>query len=213
MDWSVFVDGFLNTPKGKLLQQKVDEEYQHFEIFPKKEDIFRAFELTPLDKVRVVILGQDPYHDEGQAQGLAFSVPKGVKLPPSLRNIFKELSDDLKIPIPTSGDLSKWAKQGVLLLNTSLTVRAHQANSHQDIGWKDFTDEAIKLLNDQKQQIIFVLWGKPAQSKKVFIDLSRHKVIESPHPSPLAAYRGFFNSKPFSRINHELSEPIDWVLE
>lgn len=175
-------------------------------------DIFAAFNKTPLDKVRVVILGQDPYHNPNEANGLAFSVNEGIKFPPSLRNIFKELENDLGL-VRTNSDLSDWAEQGVLLLNTALTVEKNSPNSHKDL-WKDFTDNVIKLLNDQENPIIFVLWGSNAQSKKCFITNPIHYIIESVHPSPLSAYRGFFGSKPFSKINDVLiennQEPIKW---
>lgn len=211
-NWTEFFDDYFNTPAGILLKEQVDSEYQTNQIFPAYEQIFHAFDLTPLEQVRVVILGQDPYHDDGQAQGLAFSVPEGMKLPPSLRNIYQELADDLGVAPPVSGDLSHWAKQGVLLLNTSLTVRAHQANSHQKIGWQALTDQVIELLNQQSQPIIFVLWGIPAQKKKALITNPQHHLLEAPHPSPLSAYRGFFGSKPFSKIDQILaSNPIKWV--
>lgn len=212
MNWQFVFENYFNTEEGIQLMERVEKEYQQYEIFPPKNLIFNAFELTPFDQVRVVILGQDPYHDEGQAHGLAFSVVDGVKLPPSLRNIFKEIEADLGISPPTNGDLTYWAQQGVLLLNTCLTVRAHQANSHKAIGWDLFTDYIISELSQHKKSVIFVLWGKPAQQKKSLID-DRHPIIESPHPSPLAAYRGFFGSKPFSQINQLLEKPIIWVKE
>jgi len=198
-----------------LLQFIAGEREQH-PVFPPNEQVFTAFELTPFDEVRVVILGQDPYHDVGQAHGLAFSVLPGVKLPASLRNIFKELQEDLGVPQPANGCLTPWAKQGVLLLNTVLTVRAHQANSHRGQGWEAFTDAVIERLGNRTDPIVFVLWGKPAQAKKKWIDGTRHVVIESAHPSPLSAYNGFFGSKPFSRINQALRESgtseIDWAI-
>lgn len=211
-NWNDFFAGYFNTPAGIQLKNEVDLEYQTNQVFPQYEQIFHAFKLTPLNQVRVVILGQDPYHDDGQAQGLAFSVPDGMKLPPSLRNIFQELANDLGVEPPLSGDLSHWATQGVLLLNTSLTVRAHQANSHKNIGWQPLTDLVIQRLNQQSQPIIFVLWGKPAQKKRVLITNPQHYILEAPHPSPLSAYRGFFGSKPFSKINQILDKhPIQWV--
>ncbi|MHA3225293.1 uracil-DNA glycosylase [Globicatella sulfidifaciens] len=213
-NWHDFFTCYFNTPTGIQLKKEVDREYQTNQVFPQCDKIFHAFKLTPLNQVRVVILGQDPYHDEGQAQGLAFSVPDKMKLPPSLRNIFQELADDLGIESPVSGDLSHWATQGILLLNTSLTVRAHQANSHKNIGWQALTDLVIQRLNQQSQPIIFVLWGKPAQKKSALITNPQHYILEAPHPSPLSAYRGFFGSKPFSKINHILdTNPIQWVRQ
>ena len=169
------------------------------------------------NKVKVVILGQDPYHGDGQAHGLCFSVQPQVAIPPSLENIYKELQDDLGCYIPNNGYLEKWAKQGVLLLNTVLTVRAHQANSHRGIGWEQFTDAAIKILNQQDRPIVFILWGRPAQQKKAMLNNPHHLILEAPHPSPLSAYRGFFGSKPFSQTNRFLEDhgvaPIDWQIE
>lgn len=183
-------------------------------IFPPSQQWFNAFLCTPLASVKVVILGQDPYHGAGQAHGLSFSVPKGVALPPSLRNIYKELSSDLSVEPPLSGDLTHWAKQGVLLLNAVLTVEEKRANSHARQGWEIFTDRVIRHLAENKQSIVFVLWGAYAQQKAEQIDLSQHKVISAPHPSPLSAYRGFFGTKPFSTINSYLisegKAPVDW---
>jgi uracil-DNA glycosylase len=200
---------------GELLQFLQTERIQH-QVFPAAQNVFNALLLTPFDDVRVVILGQDPYHDVGQAHGLAFSVQPGVKLPASLRNIFKELRDDLGIAPSTSGCLEPWAKQGVLLLNTVLTVRAHEANSHRGIGWEAFTDAVIRQLGKRATPIVFALWGKPAQAKKKLIDTDRHLILEAAHPSPLSAHSGFFGSKPFSRINQALRErgepEIDWAL-
>jgi uracil-DNA glycosylase len=200
---------------GELLQFLQTERIQH-QVFPAAQNVFNALLLTPFDDVRVVILGQDPYHDVGQAHGLAFSVQPGVKLPASLRNIFKELRDDLGIAPSTSGCLEPWAKQGVLLLNTVLTVRAHEANSHRGIGWEAFTDAVIRQLGKRATPIVFALWGKPAQAKKKLIDTDRHLIFEAAHPSPLSAHSGFFGSKPFSRINQALRErgepEIDWAL-
>lgn len=185
-------------------------------FYPKEENVFQALKLTPLEEVRVVILGQDPYHGENQAQGLAFSVPDDQKLPPSLRNIFKELSDDLGIPSPKKGDLTSWAKQGVLLLNTVLTVEAGKAGSHHNRGWEAFTDEVLKAVNRERNNVVFILWGSPAQKKASLIDESRNLILRSAHPSPLSSYRGFFGSKPFSKTNeylrsHGLKE-IRWDL-
>lgn len=201
----------------RKLYQTVNEEYRTHQIFPPADDIFNAFALTPLHEVKVVILGQDPYHGEGQAHGLCFSVKPDVEIPPSLVNIYKELQDDCGCEIPNNGYLTKWAKQGVLLLNTVLTVRAHQANSHRGIGWEEFTDAAIRILNEQDRPMVFILWGRPAQMKKSMLTNPNHLIIESPHPSPLSAYRGFFGSRPFSRTNKFLKEhgikEIDWQIE
>lgn len=197
------------------LAQFVAAERDTHEVFPAADDVFSAFEMTPWDQVRVVILGQDPYHDDGQAHGLSFSVQPGIKIPASLRNIYKELHTDLNIEPASHGCLESWARQGVLLLNTVLTVRAHEANSHRKKGWERLTDRVIECVND-KPNVAFVLWGKPAQTKKKLID-DRHFIVESAHPSPLSAYRGFFESRPFSQINSFLEDnnltPIDWRLE
>jgi uracil-DNA glycosylase len=187
------------------------------EIFPKKENIFTAFSLTTFVNVKVVILGQDPYHDNNQAHGLAFSVLKNCKVPPSLKNIYKEIQSDIECSIPQSGDLTSWAEEGVLLLNTILTVQAHKASSHKDIGWEEFTNAVISKLSTEKENIVFVLWGKYAQSKSDLIDETKHLILMSHHPSPLSAYRGFFGSKPFSKINNYLNHhdksSINWCLE
>lgn len=192
----------------------VKHEYKTTQIFPPGKQIFNAFNLCPFDKVKVVILGQDPYHDDGQANGLCFSVNDNVPFPPSLQNIFKEISDDLKKPIPASGDLTRWAKQGVLLLNSILTVRAHQASSHKDKGWEIFTDRVIKEISENKKNIVFMLWGSYAKNKGIQIDKSKHLVLTSVHPSPLSVYRGFFGCKHFSRANEYLREhnieEIEW---
>jgi len=186
-------------------------------VFPPESGRFAALEAVPPEKVKVVILGQDPYHDDGQAHGLAFSVPDGVKLPPSLRNIFKELADDLGCAAPSGGNLSGWARQGVLMLNTVLSVRAHEPNSHRDCGWLEFTDAAVRAVAATPQPKVFILWGAPAQAKRHWVDESRDEVIASAHPSPLSAYRGFFGSRPFSRANAFLRgrgvEVIDWNPE
>lgn len=199
------------------LYQYVIEEYNNHIIYPNEDDIFNAFHFTPLSKVKVVILGQDPYHNAGQAHGLCFSVKPEVDIPPSLVNIYKELADDIGCYIPNNGFLKKWADQGVLMLNTVLTVRAHQAASHQGKGWEQFTDEVIQAVNAQDQPIVFILWGKPAQRKKKMLTNERHLILEAPHPSPLSSYRGFFGSKPFSKTNLFLEqhglEPIDWQIE
>lgn len=197
------------------LTEFVKKEYQEATVYPPPRFIFRAFELTPFDQVKVVILGQDPYHEVGQANGLCFAVGAGTRLPPSLQNIYKEIvSDTGKEPKSKTGDLEDWAKQGVLLLNSTLTVRAHQAGSHQKKGWESFTDAVIKILSEQKEHLVFVLWGAYAKKKGEVIDRSKHLVIESAHPSPLSAYNGFFGSKPFSQTNYYLFSngelPIEW---
>lgn len=203
-------------PYYKELQLFLDKEYATQTIFPARTDIGSAFRMTAYEDVKVVILGQDPYHGEGQAHGMSFSVKPGVRIPPSLRNMLKELEDDLGCPLPASGYLEKWAKQGVLLLNTVLTVRAGEANSHKGMGWETFTDAVIQILSDRQKPIIFVLWGKPAQSKIKLIDIKKHTILQAPHPSPLSAHRGFFGSKPYSRINARLvtwdEQPIDFCL-
>ena len=201
---------FLNPIKKRISEISLQKK----KIFPHKEDIFRAFELTPFEKVKVIILGQDPYHGINQANGLAFSVNKDIKFPPSLLNIFKEYSTDLNLPIPSDGDLSGWAKQGVLLINSILTVESGSPGSHKDFGWEQFTNQIIKALNDKKSNLVFIFWGAYAQSKKIFVDSSRHLIITSPHPSPLSAHKGFFGSRPFSKTNDYLrkhkKEEIDW---
>ena len=216
-DWLAPLSQEFCKPYYKKLYETVLAEYQRGPVFPPADDIFNAFHLTPLSDVKVVILGQDPYHNNGQAHGLSFSVQKGVDIPPSLVNIYKELHDDLGCTIPSHGCLTKWAEQGVLMLNTVLTVRAHQANSHRGIGWEEFTDAAILALNSQDRPIVFILWGAPAQRKKRMLTNPKHLILEAPHPSPLAAYRGFFGSKPFSQTNAFLEkngiEPIDWQIE
>ena len=201
----------------KKLETFLEEEYRTKTIFPPKEEVFTAFKLCEFKDVKVVIIGQDPYHNDGQAHGLCFSVKQGIEIPPSLVNIYKELESDLGCYIPNNGYLKKWADQGVLMLNTVLTVRAHQPNSHRGIGWEEFTDAAISIVNKIDRPIVFILWGKPAQSKKRMLNNPKHLIIEGPHPSPLSAYRGFFGSKPFSRTNNFLVEnhlePIDWQIE
>ncbi len=203
-------------PYFKKLKLFLDKEYATQTIFPARNEIGSAFRITAYDNVKVVILGQDPYHGNGQAHGMSFSVKPGVRIPPSLRNMLKELEDDLGCPFPTNGYLEKWAKQGVLLLNTVLTVRTGAANSHKGMGWETYTDAVIQKLSDRQKPIIFVLWGKPAQSKIKLIDTEKHMIITAPHPSPLSAHRGFFGSKPYSRINAQLAawgeQPIDFCL-
>ncbi|MBR4060873.1 MAG: uracil-DNA glycosylase [Lachnospiraceae bacterium] len=216
-DWLPALRGEFQKDYYKNLHQTVMQEYRTRQIFPEADDLFNAFHLTPLKDVKVVIFGQDPYHNVGQAHGLCFSVKPGVEIPPSLVNIYKELQDDLGCYVPNNGYLVKWAEQGVLLLNTVLTVRAHQANSHRGIGWEEFTDAAIRILNEQDRPIVFILWGRPAQMKKAMLHNPKHLILEAPHPSPLSSYRGFFGSRPFSKANNFLKqhgiEPIDWQIE
>lgn len=216
-DWAKYLQPEYKKPYYRDLYLKVNEEYRTRKIFPPADDIFNAFHLTPLANVKAVILGQDPYHNDGQAHGLCFSVKPSVAPPPSLVNIYQELHDDLGCYIPNNGYLNKWAEQGVLMLNTVLTVRAHQANSHRGIGWEQFTDAAIRILNEQDRPIVFLLWGRPAQMKEKMLNNPNHLILKAPHPSPLSAYRGFFGSKPFSKTNEFLKahgvEPIDWQIE
>ena len=216
-DWLEPLSEEFKKPYYKKLYDTVKSEYEARQIFPAAEDIFNAFEFTPLSEVKVVILGQDPYHNDGQAHGLCFSVKPDVAIPPSLVNIYQELHDDLGCTVPDNGYLVKWAKQGVMLLNTVLTVRAHAANSHRGIGWEEFTDAAIKILNQQDRPMVFILWGRPAQAKKAMLNNPKHLILEAPHPSPLSAHRGFFGSKPFSKTNAFLEAnglaPIDWQIE
>ncbi|KKK38004.1 uracil-DNA glycosylase [Mesobacillus campisalis] len=199
------------------LEEFLEKEYEEKTIYPARENIFNALKYTDYDEVKVVLLGQDPYHGEGQAHGLSFSVQPGVKIPPSLRNIYKELHEDLGCSIPKTGYLKKWADQGVLLLNTVLTVREGEAHSHKGKGWEKLTDRVISLLNERETPVIFLLWGRPAQSKMKLINADRHYIITSAHPSPLSASRGFFGSKPFSKINDYLrnkgESEIDWQIE
>lgn len=216
-DWLAPMSGEFRKPYYKKLYEIVMSEYQTREVYPAPDDIFNAFAFTPLADVKVVILGQDPYHEPGQAHGLCFSVKPDVKIPPSLVNIYQELKEDCGCFIPDNGYLKKWADQGVLLLNTVLTVRAHVANSHKNIGWEEFTNAAIRILNEQDRPIVFILWGKPAQMKKSMLNNPKHLILEAPHPSPLSAYRGFFGSRPFSKTNKFLVshglDPIDWQIE
>lgn len=216
-DWQKALKDEFRKPYYAKLYKTVMEEYHTRLIFPPAEDLFNAFHFTPLHQVKVVILGQDPYHNDGQAHGLSFSVKKGVDIPPSLANIYQELKSDCGCEIPNNGYLEKWASQGVLLLNTVLTVRAHQANSHRGIGWEEFTDAAIRVLNEEDRPIVFLLWGRPAQAKAAMLNNPKHLVLKAPHPSPLSAYRGFFGCKHFSKTNEFLKEhgvaPIDWQIE
>ena len=213
--WKRRLASEFDKPYFKALTDFVKQEFIDETVYPSPKHIFRAFDLTPFDKVKVVILGQDPYHGRGQANGLCFAVGEGIALPPSLQNIFKELESDLGKPLKNrSGDLARWAEQGVLLLNATLTVRASLAGSHQGRGWEEFTDAAIKALSDEREGLVFILWGNYAKQKGAHIDRSKHFVIESPHPSPFSAHSGFFGSKPFSKTNAYLTEhkqvPIDW---
>ena len=216
-DWLAPLKPEFAKPYYAELFRFVKNEYATRQIFPPADDIFNAFHLTPLHEVKVVILGQDPYHNDGQAHGLCFSVKPDVDIPPSLVNIYQELHDDLGCYIPNNGYLTKWAKQGVLMLNTVLTVRAHQANSHRGMGWEQFTDAAIRILNEQDRPIVFILWGSPAQKKAQMLNNPKHLILKAPHRSPLSAYRGFFGSRPFSQTNEFLVknglEPIDWQIE
>lgn len=216
-DWLEPIKSEFKKPYYAKLYNRINEEYSRYTVFPPKKDVFNAYSLTPLENVKVLILGQDPYHDFNQAHGLAFSVNYGVDIPPSLVNIYKELQDDCGCYIPDNGYLKKWATQGVMLLNTVLTVRAHNANSHRGIGWEEFTDATIRILNEQDRPIVFMLWGKPAQSKILMLTNPKHLVLKAPHPSPLSAYRGFFGCKHFSKANDFLVsnnvEPIDWQIE
>lgn len=217
-DWLDTLKGEFAKPYYKELYTFVRNEYNTRVVYPPAEDIFNAFHLTPLHEVKVLVLGQDPYHNEHQAHGLCFSVlPDQREIPPSLQNIYKELADDLGCYIPNNGYLEKWAKQGVLMLNTVLTVRAHQANSHQGKGWERFTDAIIHAVNEQDRPIVYLLWGRPAQSKIPMLTNPKHLILKAPHPSPLSAYRGFFGCKHFSQTNAFLQKngivPIDWQIE
>ncbi len=215
-DWADLLKGEFEKPYYKQLCTFLLDEYATKEIYPERDNIFSALNLTPFVKTKVVILGQDPYHRPGQAHGLSFSVKPGVTPPPSLKNIFKELHSDIGYPIPNHGYLVKWAKEGVLLLNTVMTVRRGEPNSHKGKGWEIFTDRIISLLNEKSEPIVFILWGSPAQAKRKLITSNRHFIIESSHPSPLSARRGFFGSRPFSRTNECLvnvgEQVIDWKI-
>lgn len=212
--WRTALADQWEAPYFGELAQFVHDEYRRGTVYPPASQVFAAFDACPFDSVRVVILGQDPYHGPGQANGLCFSVNPGVRMPPSLVNIFREVSDDTGAPFPADGNLDRWARQGVLLLNATLTVREHNAGSHQRHGWETFTDAAIKALSDQRSHIVFLLWGSYAISKRVLIDETKHMVLTSPHPSPLSAYRGFFGNRHFSRANQYLTlnglPPIKW---
>lgn len=216
-DWDDVLKEEFDKPYYQNLRAFLNDEYENKTIYPLPKYIYTALKLTSYKDTKVVILGQDPYHEPGQAHGLAFSVGKNVEIPPSLQNIYKELHDDLGCEIPKHGYLIDWAKQGVLLLNTVLTVRAHEANSHKGKGWEQLTDAIIKKLNDKQNPVVFILWGANARSKKAFITSSNHLIVESVHPSPLSAYNGFFGSKPFSKTNNFLVsngiKPIDWQIK
>ncbi len=214
--WKAVLADEFNQPYFHSLREFLVEERKHHIVYPPGGLIFNAFDKTPFHKVKVVILGQDPYHGPGQAHGLCFSVPVGVPQPPSLVNIFKEIHDDLKIPVPKHGNLEKWAEQGVLLLNATLTVRANQAGSHQKKGWEQFTDKVIQILSAQRTGLVFILWGRYAQAKEALIDTQKHYILKGPHPSPLSAYAGFFGCRHFSKTNellrNQLLDEIDWKL-
>ena len=216
-DWDKILKSELHEEYFYNLLKFVQSEYKRVTVFPPKNEVFKAFRYTPYKDLKVVILGQDPYHGEGEAEGLSFSVKKGIKKPPSLNNIFKELHDDLGYPIPIDGSLIPWAKQGVLLLNAVLTVIKDKAASHKDIGWEKFTDFVIKKINEKSDPVVFILWGNFARSKKKLITNKKHLIIESAHPSPLSAYNGFFGSHPFSRTNDFLEKnnikPINWQIK
>ena len=214
--WDEALAPLFADEKYKAIREFLKKEYTYHTVYPDMYDIYNCFRYTPLANVKVVLLGQDPYHNVGQAHGLCFSVQDGIEPPPSLVNIFKELHNDVGCSIPKSGNLTKWAKEGVLLLNTALTVRAHRANSHKDCGWTWFTDNVIKILSDRRENLVFILWGGNARSKKPLIDRSKHLVLECAHPSPLSAYNGFFGCRHFSKTNEYLAAhgktPIDWQL-
>ncbi len=214
--WHEHLNSELNKPYFQELERFVDEERQHYTVFPPEEEVFSALRITPYENVNVLLLGQDPYHDNNQAHGLCFSVRPGIKPPPSLVNMYKELRDDVGFRIPNNGYLVPWAEQGMLLLNAVLTVRAHEANSHKNHGWEKFTDSVIQVVNEKRSPVVFVLWGGYAQKKLNLIDTTRHTVIQSAHPSPLSARNGFFGSHPFSAINAALRSfdkpEIDWQL-
>ncbi len=216
-DWSDVLNEEFKKPYYLKMRQYLIGEYKNQTVFPDKYDIFNALHCTPMAQVKALVLGQDPYHGVGQAHGLAFSVGKTVPIPPSLKNIYQELKDDIGFDIPNHGNLQKWAEQGVLLLNTVLTVRAHQANSHRGIGWEIFTDEVIKAVNQIDRPLVILLWGRPAQNKQILLNNPKHLVLKAPHPSPLSAYRGFFGCRHFSKTNKFLVDngltAIDWQIE
>lgn len=215
--WEKVLRPEFKKPYYRELYEKVRKAYQTQTVYPPSDNIFEAFHLTPFEKVKVVILGQDPYHEPGEAEGLAFSVPEGTPVPPSLQNIYKEMADDIGAPLRKTGSLRHWAEEGVLLLNSILTVEAHHAFSHASFGWEEFTDEVLRILNKENRPMVFILWGNSAIRKKAFLTNPNHLVLTSPHPSPLSAYRGFFGSKPFSKTNAFLEShgetPIRWVAK
>ncbi|WP_339759266.1 uracil-DNA glycosylase [Algoriphagus aquimarinus] len=212
--WKVALNQVFEQRFYENLDAFVRDEYASTKVYPPAKELFNSFNHCPINSVKVVILGQDPYHGPGQAHGLSFSVKPGVPFPPSLKNIFKEIESDLGKPIPANGDLTRWADQGVFLLNATLTVRAHEAGSHQKKGWEEFTDEVIRTISEQREHVVFLLWGAYAQKKSALIDGSRHLVLKAPHPSPLSSYRGFFGCKHFSKANDYLAvngiTPIEW---
>ncbi len=214
--WDELLAPLFSDERYLKIREFLKYEYSHFTVYPDMYDLYNCFRFTPVNNVKAVILGQDPYHEPNQAHGLCFSVKKGVALPPSLVNIYKEIESDLNIKVPNCGDLTKWAQQGILLLNTTLTVRAHLANSHSKCGWAWFTDSVIKIISDNTQNTVFILWGGNARSKAPLIDAGKHLILQSAHPSPLSAYNGFFGSKPFSKCNAYLishgKDAIDWDL-
>lgn len=216
IEWLAILDSEMKKQYFLDLKAFIESEYKRKTVFPKYDNIFRAFDLTPPEKVKVVIIGQDPYHGTNQANGLAFSVCDECKIPPSLKNIFKELVDDIGSQTITCGDLTQWAEQGVLLINSVLTVESAKANSHKNMGWEIFTDALIKKLSFEYENIVFILWGNPSQKKEILIDTTKHLILKAPHPSPLSSYRGFFGSKPFSKANSYLvshnKKEIDWCL-
>ena len=215
-DWNERLAPLFSDERYLKIRKFLIEEYRNYTVYPDMYDLYNCFRYTQFSDLKVVLLGQDPYHNVGQAHGLCFSVQEGVPTPPSLQNIFKELQEDIRCPLPKNGTLTKWAKEGVLLMNTSLSVREHQANSHSKCGWAWFTDSVIRLISEQKENVVFILWGGNARSKKTLIDTKKHHIIESAHPSPLSAYNGFFGSRPFSKTNEYLKthgiSPIDWDL-
>ena len=215
-DWNERLAPLFADERYHKIRNFLIEEYKNYVVYPDMYDLYNCFRYTPFEKLKVVLLGQDPYHNVGQAHGLCFSVQDGIQKPPSLENIFKELKTDIGCELPKSGNLTKWANEGVLLMNTSLSVREHQANSHAKCGWAWFTDSVIKLISDQKEHVVFILWGGNARSKKSLIDAKKHYVLECAHPSPLSAYNGFFGCKHFSKTNEYLKkhnlDPIDWDL-
>ncbi len=215
-DWDKYLDDIFKSDTFLKLMKNLDEEYKKYIVYPKRDDLFNAFKLTPFNNIKAVIIGQDPYHNKEEAEGLAFSVKEGIKIPPSLKNIFKELNSDIGIDIPTSGSLVKWASEGVLLINSVLSVRENKPGSHNFLNWEEITNNIIKIISSSKSNIVFILWGKKAEEKQYLIDKKKHLVLVSTHPSPFSTNKGFFGSKPFSKtnaylINNKIKE-IDWTL-